>query len=245
MADWEKIKSAIADAAPRKTRGKRTFTPEPTPEQVEPLVVMMDVEEIHPAGFNPAARTDTRATRALMADIRGRGILVPLIVGRDNILADGHRRLACAKALGIQRVPVVRYDAPAEELYTINTTARPLRTSDWFAAYAQGLAPGSVNNKTARDILEIERLIGNDAARAMAARGRSPHILTWARRAAIYCNDPTDEFVREALRWLDECNQQFALRKALDVPPTIPPETLKMAIVNRQKLAFTWTVDRQ
>ena len=46
----------------------------------------------------------------LADDIRRRGVLVDLLVTKDVLLLDGHRRLAAAKLAGLTRVPVERLD---------------------------------------------------------------------------------------------------------------------------------------
>lgn len=43
----------------------------------------------------------------LLESIREHGILVPLVVTSAGLLLDGHRRLECARELGIENVPVV------------------------------------------------------------------------------------------------------------------------------------------
>lgn len=45
-------------------------------------------------------------TKNLVADIKKRGILVPLVAKRDGTLLAGHRRLLCAKKLKFPAVPV-------------------------------------------------------------------------------------------------------------------------------------------
>jgi hypothetical protein len=48
------------------------------------------------------------AFSGLVEDIRARGILVDLLVTEDGLLLDGHRRLAAARRLGLEKVPVKR-----------------------------------------------------------------------------------------------------------------------------------------
>lgn len=47
----------------------------------------------------------------LIDDIKCRGIVVDLLVTRDNLLLDGHRRLRAAREAGMERVPVKVVDA--------------------------------------------------------------------------------------------------------------------------------------
>lgn len=50
----------------------------------------------------------------LVEDILRRGIVVDLIVTRDGLLLDGHRRFAAAKRLGLKEVPVKRVECSGE-----------------------------------------------------------------------------------------------------------------------------------
>lgn len=64
-----------------------------------------------------AARLPTpsqREFRGLVDDIRSRGILVNLLVTKDGLLLDGHRRLAAAQEAGISKVPVKTLDLEGE-----------------------------------------------------------------------------------------------------------------------------------
>jgi hypothetical protein len=204
---------------------------------------IVETSSIVEAKFNAPQRTEARGLKSLMADIEKRGVIVPVVIGRGMILADGHRRLACVKALGIETIPAMVYDIPAEELYTINQTQRKLSSGEWFSAYAAGFPIEGVGPKNRANITEIERLIGRGDMCKMAARGRSPNIVSTAKRAALYCGDPSDAFTAECLRWLDECGQQFAVRKAIERTPSIPVEMLREAIKARRSLVFGWIVD--
>ena len=51
----------------------------------------------------------------LLESIREHGILVPLVVAKDGEVLSGHRRLACARILGIRSVPCEVRDVPRGE----------------------------------------------------------------------------------------------------------------------------------
>ena len=53
---------------------------------------------------------------ALAISIQEKGILEPLVITADNILLSGHRRLASAKVLGLEQVPVRHVDVNFEAL---------------------------------------------------------------------------------------------------------------------------------
>lgn len=55
-----------------------------------------------------------REFRGLVDDIRSRGVIVDLLITKDGLLLDGHRRLAAAKEAGLSKVPVKTLDLEGE-----------------------------------------------------------------------------------------------------------------------------------
>src|SRR5438067_836604 len=58
---------------------------------------------------------DSEAFRAFVADIRARGVQVPLDVTGEGVVVDGHLRLRAAATLNLSQVPV-RVVAPEDEV---------------------------------------------------------------------------------------------------------------------------------
>ena len=61
-------------------------------------------------GWNPRTGDDDAEHQALTDSVRAQGILQPLLVERTDagpVLIDGHRRLAAARAAGLETVPVI------------------------------------------------------------------------------------------------------------------------------------------
>jgi ParB family chromosome partitioning protein len=84
--------------------------------------------------FNPRRAVDEDALAELTASVRRRGILQPLLARSDGDgrlqLVAGHRRLAAARAAGLNRVPVlVTHDADQalEDAITENLQRQDLR----------------------------------------------------------------------------------------------------------------------
>ena len=51
-------------------------------------------------------KSDLDDDKRLVESIREHGVLTPLRITRDYVLEDGHRRLAAARHLGLETVPV-------------------------------------------------------------------------------------------------------------------------------------------
>ena len=80
----------------------------------------LSVDDIRPNRFSLSIYGDPQAeTDGLLESVRERGILVPLVVVRDGRqgfeLLSGHRRLACAAILGIEKLPCQVVKLPAIE----------------------------------------------------------------------------------------------------------------------------------
>src|SRR3954468_18362983 len=108
-----------------------------------PNFTIIPVEEVMVADFNPARRVNRTSLSGLMISIQQHGILEPLALTWNKVLADGHRRLACAKLLSMQTVPVAVHtelilDAPALWV-VLNAESMSLTPAQWMDAVSHGL----------------------------------------------------------------------------------------------------------
>lgn len=76
------------------------------------------VSALVPSEFNPRGIINEDTLTELVDSIREQGILQPLVCTDDGVVLIGHRRLAAAKLLGLQFVPVVirKISSPVEGL---------------------------------------------------------------------------------------------------------------------------------
>jgi ParB-like chromosome segregation protein Spo0J len=82
-------------------------------------VALMPIREIRVDGQLSSLLPEPGAEqfRALVEDIRVRGVLVELLVTEDGLLLDGHRRLQAAKEAGLETVPVKTLAVSGEETW--------------------------------------------------------------------------------------------------------------------------------
>ncbi len=179
-------------------------------------VEMMDVDEIKTADFNPVLRTKPNKLMALMDDIAENGIEVPLIIGSDGILGDGHRRLYCAKHLGIKKVPVIRSKRTSIELYTINKTQKPTRGGEWLQAVHQGFPIDLVPKRYRREIENLQRVLSKDEFSEIAENGKSPTVMQFARFVGRFVGDTSDDMLRRIVKWFYKHGMQYKARKAIE-----------------------------
>lgn len=83
---------------------------------------MIRIEDINPNPYQPRTKIEETEIRDLVASIKKKGIIEPLVVKRqDNkfILAAGERRLKAAQLAGLKEVPAIIRDLTDQELLEI------------------------------------------------------------------------------------------------------------------------------
>jgi hypothetical protein len=203
-------------------------------------IVMMDVDKIRFAPFNPPTRLSKHALGALMADIKVNGVELPVVVRMNGELIDGHRRVACARALGIKQVPVIVKDSAG--LYTrLNKGRKPVGGSEWLYVYMHG---GEVPEEDVLPhIKQIERLVGQAGLRELSELGCSHEIITETRRLSKYCYDAhIDEFMAQAMMWMARKKMQMAVRIAQQ--EGAPPDEIITAIDSDVILVNVWKANK-
>lgn len=72
-----------------------------------------DIVDLKNYEYNP--RDNSPAIESVANSIKTFGFLIPVVVDADNVLVAGHTRVAAAKTLGMDEVPVVQVDHLSEE----------------------------------------------------------------------------------------------------------------------------------
>jgi hypothetical protein len=164
-----------------------------------------------------------------MESIEENGIETPLSVGKDGVLGDGHRRLACAKEIGLKTVPVIKSEKrTGAEIYADNCTQKPTRGGEWLQAVSQGFPLDLVPSSTRRQIEHMQRIHPADELKNLADGGQSPAILSFARYVGRHIGDVSDGRLRQIILWFVEHNYQYKARKAIE--DGCPPLTVLSAI---------------
>ncbi len=85
----------------------------------EITIVYRPISELKPAPYNPReiSRHDLEALKRSIAEF---GFVDPVVVNKDNSIIGGHQRVEAAKALGIEKVPVVYIDVSEEQGKILN-----------------------------------------------------------------------------------------------------------------------------
>ncbi|QIK83088.1 ParB/RepB/Spo0J family partition protein [Sanguibacter sp. HDW7] len=177
------------------------------------------IDRIQPNPRN--VRRDLGDLTELAASIRARGIQQPLVIvpqrsGRPFLLLDGHRRLAAAKAAGLEAVPCIASTDTTDEQQTSHMIAaalhkglNPVEQAEAFARLTRrGRTPADIARLTGYStstvserlsLLELPAAVraqvarrevttrdGVDMARQIAATGRGEARVRSAARAAWF-----------------------------------------------------------
>jgi hypothetical protein len=194
------------------------------------------VEGLRGSDFNPSSRHEPKALRTLKASIARRGIVMPLLITEDGRVVDGHRRLACARELGIADVPVVVCEDDGELYGELNDSTRRMTSREWLAAYMRGQAPAGFSK---RMIEGLEELGGKALLEQIASAGLSPSLLKEAQMVAKYigCREDAD-VLRQVVRWMVEGHRQQMGHNA--VQHRCSPERLYTAVMKNRDIRETW-----
>jgi hypothetical protein len=188
------------------------------------------ISEIKFAPFNGATRTEAQAMTELIDSIRENGFFEwrPVIIGNDNTLGDGHRRVTAAKILGIEKVPFLRANVDSQVVYSTNASgSRPISGADLTGARAAGLSILPNSRRARQGLARAERLGLLDY---LAANRKSYALINYAVKAARLCgmdeNDP--ETMRKITKWMVETESTRYANDAIQ--HHIKPEQLRKHI---------------
>ena len=180
-------------------------------------IQQVTTSEVKAADFNPTNRTARSALRGLLESIEKSGIINPLIVSaNDGVLADGHRRLACAKILKVTTVPVRVLPGTVRELFELlNGYSKPMDNASWHQAFAMGLPPESVPIKEASYAIEMIRILGWEDYQVMALDKVTSFMYKVALSVGRYVGRTDDNFIRGTLHWLYNQKMQRPVIEAM------------------------------
>ena len=139
----------------------------------------MEVENVSPkqlklAHFNPSERAEN--IKRLKKSILKYGIMQPILATQNFKVVDGHRRIAVAKELNLETIPVIRYNGKTEELHselfeTINTTSMKLNSAQQLKVWLKG---GAIDKSTEKSITDLLGFADMDFLERMAKENQNP-----------------------------------------------------------------------
>jgi len=178
------------------------------------------IDSLRPAKFNPTKRTMSKNLGGLMSSIAQNGMPVPIVVTENSEVGDGHRRLACAKALGWSTVPVVVWRGrTAEEIWsTLNAHQMNMTPAQWLEAVVCGMSveQPEIPRKLANLIREMIDTLDADLVWKIVEDGRSPDILSTAKfvNRKIGWADNGEQLAK-TVQWLLDFSASFKVRQVI------------------------------
>lgn len=198
------------------------------------VIVMLSVNSLTPAPWNPPQRTMSINLRSLVQSIKKNGFWLsnPIRVADNLMIIDGHRRWMAAKLAGIEQVPVyIDHSGDPKSAYLdINSTIRPPTSREWLHSYLSG---GKVPSRLERDIDRLRRVCGESMLWRIAQANLSPKSLIQVGvSAAKYIDESAnnDETLKNIIFWMVEGKRQWQIRAAIFYGRRIPIEELRNAI---------------
>lgn len=191
------------------------------------MVTSLKTSEIKTAKYNPKTRVDQ--ITQLVKSIKEYGIIMPLVIDPDNNLIDGHRRLASAKKLRIDKVPVVQIGGTLskDKAYEIiNTTSKKISGHDFIYIHING---GSVPKRAVVKINLLQEVVGDDGLKKLADKGATYNVLNYSLMVQKYCGKKNnDTFLKRTIFWLVDNKMIYSVRRAME--SKVKKEVIERAI---------------
>ena len=168
------------------------------------IYIYVEHDSLKPAPWNPPIRIQMQYMTELKASMEAHGLFdfAPVIVDRNGVIADGHRRWTCAGLLRIKKIPCFVVDEDASVLWPIfNGTHMVMTGAQTLQAVAGGLE--NLPPKFAPVLSKLQALVGEVGMAELARMSISPHVYGKAVSIAKYCGlEHDDEFMRTCVFWL-------------------------------------------
>ena len=194
-------------------------------------IEMVAVEKLKAAPFQPDARLkENDNLKYLLKSISEMGILRPLAVTAFYEVGDGHRRLWCAKELGLTHVPCQVYEGlTLADLFGHLNIQRSLSPAEQAIAWYGSDGALVVDRRVRRNIQHILDHCGDEGMTALTSHGASPSIWQEVRAVGRRTGKLQDKrFMRETFYYLLTSGARYQIRKALEAGT--PPEIIIDAI---------------
>ena len=179
----------------------------------KPSIVFVSPDKLSPAKFNPESRVEEHRLKYLKASMEEHGFLsiFPIIATADGTIADGHRRWAVARLLGIDNVPVI-YASDSislSEYWALNPIAEPLRATEVLEAYTKGMTSLPQRHAATIELLQAA-LGGKNELKKLFAKGKfTPAVYQLAKRVCNKCERGDDaELLAKTIIWIVENKMQ-------------------------------------
>ena len=127
----------------------------------ERKILVVPVNTIRHTTYNPLSRTKEGVKlKRLIESVAKSGIIYPILITADRNVVDGNRRLAAARAVGLENIDCIICSLEPDEAFrTVNTTAEKIAGKGWLEIARTG-GIGTLPVKELAEYNELFDLIG-------------------------------------------------------------------------------------
>lgn len=124
-------------------------------------ILIVPVKTIRHTSYNPLSRIKENVKlKRLIESVAKNGIIYPILITSDRNVVDGNRRLAAARAVGLENIDCIICNLEADEAFrTVNTTAEKIAGKGWLEIARTG-GIGSLPTKELGEYHQLFELIG-------------------------------------------------------------------------------------
>lgn len=205
-----------------------------------PLRKLIPLARLKDAPHNPPKRTHPDALKKLVASMEVVGLLHAVTVGHDEVIIDGHRRVAAARLLGWKDIECnVIEGNDADLIYaTVNVTARPMSGNDALGVWLAN--PHAVTEAQAAHLKEMGAGLGLELTRKVFQAGFSFATYRTAKRIARYCDAASPATVAAIVEWMLAFPVIGQVRKAMEAG--VSPKLILDAVKKKKPVKLSLEV---
>ena len=176
---------------------------------------------------NPKRRLEQKLGQ-LCKSIQAIGLQYPILVTSNNVVIDGHRRLAAYKRMGLENIASLVTDQTPNDVYSeVNANAYKLSGND--AMYVYLVDPTAVRPQVRRRFQRMEDRLGRPMVETLQKHGFSVVVFCFAEHLCKECECDTDEWVKRVVRWLMTCESLGYVRSLVNTKMISPARVLRAA----------------
>jgi ParB-like chromosome segregation protein Spo0J len=199
------------------------------------------ISELKLADYNPESRIEQSKLKSLKESVEKYGMLIPVAIKKNGEVIDGHRRVAVAKEMEWDSVPVliINTEASTSELYSaVNTTARRMNGNEQLYVWLR--KPDAISESQQRWHDKANEELGRDMLIKIARAGFSITMYRWAKEIQSYIGDQRPAFLRKIVNWLLKHRNTRVAHSLIVLKQ--PPEIILKAIRDDRPIGAKYSV---
>lgn len=193
-----------------------------------PQLKYVSLSQLKPSKHNPPGR-QKRDIRSLAKSIQEIGLQYPILISENNVIIDGHRRVAAHRDMGLETIPcIVSMHADPNAVYAgVNSNSRRVTGNDALAVYL--VEPTAVSARTRHNFEEMEQRLGRALCRDIQKHGKTYTVYRMAREICKACDLDDNEQIQKTVVWF-LTRESPAYVKSLFNTKTLSPATILRAV---------------